>query len=291
MENSKLFTGRTLLVGFEGWSDAAEGASGAANFMALQSGAQIAYAVDPEDFYDFQYNRPTVSTDEDGTRQLEWPGVELYVPDQDTVIENSFERLFFLFGAEPSRNWRMFTAEVIDWITEQDIQSVIFLGSIPSDAPHTRPIAVSQTSQNELVRHTYGIERSNYHGPVGIQTVLSLELEKLGIPCMSLWAAVPHYVQNGPSPKAMLALISAVEQYLDVEFDHTDLATEAFEWERNIDELAENDEEMSSYIRTLEESRDAADKANVSGDELALEFERFLASQPEPEAKDGEDQA
>jgi hypothetical protein len=220
-----------------------------------------------------------VSLDEDGARQLTWPGTELYAPDPDTLVASPNERIYYLFGAEPGRNWKSFVAEITEWVLEQGIESVIFLGSIPADAPHTRPIHVVANSQNEFVRHQHGAERSNYQGPVGIQTVLALEFEKNGIPTMALWASVPHYVQNGPSPKAMLALITEIERYTGCEFERTELANEAFAWERSIDELAENDEEMQGYIQQLEESRDVSDKASISGDELAMEFERFLANQ------------
>lgn len=274
-----IFGGRTLVVGFEGWSDSGEAASGAVRFMALQGNSEVNYAVDPDDYYDYQYSRPTVGLDEDGQRQLSWPGAELLTPESDSPATLADNELFYLLGAEPSRNWKAFVSEVSEWVQELEIQSVIFLGSIPADTPHTRPIHLSSTSQNEFVRRNFGAERSSYQGPVGIQTVLAMEFERLGIPTIALWASVPHYVQNGPSPKAMLALVTGVEKLTGTEFDHTDLSAEAFAWERGIDELAENDEEMSNYIQQLEASRDASDQASMSGDELAMEFEKFLANQ------------
>ncbi len=280
--NNRIFSGRTLVVGFEGWSDSGEAASGAVRFMALQSDADVVYTVETEDYYDFQYSRPTVSLDEDGARQLTWPGTEFFAPNPDHLSKAANEQLYFLVGAEPSRNWKAFVVEVSEWVIEQGIESVIFLGSIPADTPHTRPIHVVANSQNALVRSQHGAEKSSYQGPVGIQTLLALEFERNGIPTMALWASVPHYVQNGPSPKATLALVAELEKYTGASFDQTDLASDAFTWERNIDELAENDEEMQGYIQQLEESRDSADTESISGDEIALEFERFLASQAEP---------
>jgi predicted ATP-grasp superfamily ATP-dependent carboligase len=279
--NNRIFSGRTLVVGFEGWSDSGEAASGAVRFMALQADADVVYSVDSEEYYDFQYSRPTVSLDEDGARQLTWPGTEFFAPNPDHLSAASNEQLYFLVGAEPSRNWKAFVSEVTEWVLEQGIESVIFLGSIPADTPHTRPIHIVANSQNAMVRNQHGAEKSNYQGPVGIQTVLALEFEKNGIPTMALWASVPHYVQNGPSPKATLALVSELEKYTGVSFEQTELASDAFTWERNIDELAESDEEMQGYIQQLEESRDSADTESISGDEIALEFERFLATQNE----------
>ena len=287
MTDLDIFSGRTLIVGFDGWSDSADAASGAARFMALSSGAELVGLVDPEDFYDFLFSRPQITLDEDGQRQVTWPGAELYAPSPDLAADPNMERLYFLIGSEPSRRWKAFVAEILELITDQDIQAVIFLGSIPADSPHTRPISVVAHSQNELVRAQTGAERSGYQGPVGIQSVLAIELERLGIPTIALWASIPHYVQNGPSPKAMLALVAEVERFVKVSFDQKDLAGEAFQWERNIDELAENDEEMASYIEQLEQSRDASDSEAASGDVLAMEFERFLASQGEDEADGG----
>ncbi|MFM5904252.1 MAG: PAC2 family protein [Microbacteriaceae bacterium] len=286
---SQIFRGRTLIVGFDGWSDSADAASGAARYMTLQAKAELIEQIDSEEYYDFLFSRPTVNLDEDGNRQIAWPTAELYVP-EGAEEPNIFGKLFFLLGSEPSRRWKAFVSELMEMIIDQEIDAVIFLGSIPADAPHTRPIPVSVHSQNELVREQTTAEKSNYQGPVGIQSVLALELERAGIPTIALWASVPHYVQNGPSPKAMLALVSAVETYIGVQFEHTELAEEAFTWERNIDELAENDEDMAGYIEQLEQARDTSDSEAASGDSLAMEFERFLASQNESQGEEPEEE-
>ncbi len=285
---SQIFRGRTLIVGFDGWSDSADAASGAARYMTLQAKAELIEQIDSEEYYDFLFSRPTVNLDEEGNRQIAWPTAELYAPDA-AEEPNKFGNLYFLLGSEPSRRWKAFVSELMEMIIDQEIEAVIFLGSIPADAPHTRPIPVSVHSQNELVREQTSAETSNYQGPVGIQSVLALELERAGIPTIALWASVPHYVQNGPSPKAMLALVSAVETYVGAQFEHSELADEAFTWERNIDELSENDEDMAGYIEQLEQARDTSDSEAASGDSLAMEFERFLASQNEIKGEEPEE--
>lgn len=290
MTLNHLFSGRTLIVGFDGWSDSADAASGAVRYLTLQSKSEMIEQLDSEEYYDYIFTRPQVSLDEEGQRQIAWPTAELYAPSVDEGSAE-FSKLFFLLGSEPSRRWKAFVAELMEIIVDQEIQAVIFLGSIPADTPHTRPVPVSAHSQNQMVREQTGAEKSNYQGPVGVQSVLSMELEASGIPTLALWASVPHYVQNGPSPKAMLALVSELEKYLGVQFDHKDLATEAFAWERSIDELAENDEDMAGYIEQLEQTRDTTDSEAASGDSLAMEFEKFLASQNEKTEGEAEDSA
>ena len=272
-----LFAGRTLIVAFEGWNDAAESASAAAKFVCEKLNADVVATVDPEDYYDFQFTRPSVSYDLEGNRQISWPTTDLCAPGVDVLAEDpSLNRVNVLLGVEPSRRWQAFTTEIMEMIEDREIDSVIFLGAMLADVPHTRPIGVMATSQSEAVREQFAIERSHYEGPVGILSVLGLALEKAGIPSIALWASVPHYVHNTPSPKATLALLIELEKYLGVQFGHGSLADEAFTWERGIDEVAEADEDMAGYIAQLEKTRDEVESPAASGDALAMEFEKFL---------------
>lgn len=272
-----LFAGRTLIVAFEGWNDAAESASSVAKFICERLNADVIGTVDPEDYYDFQFTRPTVSYDPEGNRQIAWPSTDLCAPAVEVVAADpDLGRIHVLLGVEPSRRWKAFTAEIMELIEDREIDSVIFLGAMLADVPHTRPIDVMVTSQNDRARAEFDIERSHYEGPVGILSVLGLALEKAGIPSIALWASVPHYVHNTPSPKATLALLMEVEKYIGVQFGHGKLADEAFTWERGIDEIAETDEDMAGYISQLEKTRDEVESPAASGDALAMEFEKYL---------------
>ena len=276
------FEGRTLIVAFEGWNDAAEGASGLVKHLVVQLDADVIAAVDPEDYYDFQFSRPTVSNDEDGQREISWPGAELLRSSKAAAEENPrFSDLYFLLGNEPARRWKTFSAEIMEFIEDCEIDRVIFLGAVPSDSPHTRSIKVSRSSQSAKMRKQLAIEPSEYEGPVGIISVLAMSLEEAGIPSVALWAPVPHYVHNSPSPKATFALLVELETLLGLQFNHGTLADDAFAWERGIDELAENDEDLATYVSQLESARDAADESAGSAESLALEFERFLAQEDE----------
>jgi hypothetical protein len=292
--SAQIFSGRTLIVAFEGWNDAAESASGAVKFICEQIKADVVASVDPEDYYDFQFTRPTVSYDGDGGRVLDWPGTEMCIPSAEVVAENpSIARLSVLVGTEPARRWKSFAAEIMEMVEDREIEAVLFLGAMLADVPHTRPIAVMSTSQNEHARLELEIERSQYEGPVGILSVLGIELEKAGIPAVALWASVPHYVHNTPSPKATLSLLIEVERLLGVQFEHGKLGEEAFAWERGIDEIAEGDDEMSNYISQLEKTRDEAESPAATGESLAKEFEKFLRAEtktdPDAEGVESED--
>ncbi len=275
--SNTFFTGRTLLVAFEGWHDAAEAASSAVKFIGEQLDAELVAAVDPEEYFDFQFSRPIVTLDPEGKRQLTWPTAELLKPAVEiTSISPEFSNIYLLYGNEPARRWKTFTDEIVEFVVDAEIDQVVFLGAQLADVPHTRPISITITSQNERARNELNLDRSHYEGPVGIMSVLGLAFEKIGLPTIAVWASVPHYVQNAPSPKATLSMLIEIEKLLQVQFDHGSLADEAFTWERSIDELAEADEDMAGYIEQLETTRDAMDSEAAQGEALAQEFERFL---------------
>jgi len=140
------------------------------------------------------------------------------------------------------------------------------------------------SSENATVRETLEIERSSYEGPVGILSILGAAAEQAGIPTMSIWASVPHYVHNAPSPKATLALIEKLESTIGVIIPRGDLIAESAAWENGIDVLAGDDEDMAAYIEQLEQARDTVDSPEASGEAIAQEFEQYLRRR---DGKDG----
>lgn len=281
-----IFAKRTLVVAFEGWNDAGESATTALRVIADQLGAEPVISIDPEEYCEFHYARPQIYFDEEGIRQVRWPATEFLLPSAEVIAANpQFAHLSFLVGVEPALRWRAFTAEVLEIIQDREIEAVVFIGAMLADVAHSRPIQVTSSSQSAQVREQLGVEKSDYEGPVGILTVLAQAIEQENIPTVSVWAQVPAYVHAAPSPKVTLALLVEVEKHLGLEFDHQELATEAFEWERGIDEIAESDEEMAGYVEQLEKSRDEQEaaareleQAEGSGEAIAEEFEKFLAA-------------
>ena len=288
-DGNGFLSGRLLVVAFEGWNDAGETATGAVRALKELLDVEVITEVDPELYFDYQFNRPTVSTNEDGVRALGWPGAIMYGPKTPGVVSaplaedaqlrvsgTNASNIYLLIGTEPSRSWKSFAAEILDSALAADVSGVVFLGAMLADVPHTRPISIFVSSDNAQVRAELQIERSSYEGPVGILSVLSDAAETVGIPTLSIWASVPHYVHNAPSPKAMLALIDKLEEVIDVVIPRGALVTEAADWETGIDVLAGEDEEMAAYIAQLEQARDTVDSPEASGEAIAQEFEKYL---------------
>jgi hypothetical protein len=302
-DGNSVLGGRLLVVAFEGWNDAGEAASGAVRTLKDALEMVPIAEVDGELYFDFQFNRPVITSDDDGTRRIEWPRAVMYGPTtpgdpphalaEDAELRVTGENagnIYLLLGTEPSRSWKSFTAEVIDAALAADIGAIVFLGSMLADVPHTRPISVFATSDDAQLRAELHIERPTYEGPVGILSVLADAAESVGIPTMAIWASVPHYVHNAPSPKAMLALIDKLEELVDVTIPRGDLVTESAAWEAGIDALAADDDDMPAYIAQLEQARDTVDSPEASGEAIAQEFERYLRKRGDGrDPRDGRD--
>lgn len=260
-----------LIAAFDGWNDAGSAATAAVDLMAEEWGAQTVDTFDPEDYHDFQVNRPITIVDDDGMRRLDWPDTTVSL-----ALTPQGRRVVFVQGVEPSLRWRSYCEEIIDAARSHGVGMLISVGALLADTPHTRPIPVHRTSDDPRVQSELGIGSSDYEGPSGIVGVLShLALEQ-GIPSVSVWAAVPHYVAQPPSPKATLSLLGAIEETLGEPVPTGELLEDSRAWQRGVDELADQDPEISEYVRQLEEAKDTSELPEASGEAIAREFERYL---------------
>ena len=276
-------TSPVIIAAFEGWNDAGEAASGVINHLSLAWQATPVGAIDPEDYYDFQVTRPVTEVAEGKTERLVWPTTRLLAAKQEATDRD----LLLVSGIEPNMRWRGFCSELVTSFSELGIELVVLLGALLADSPHTRPVPVAAAASDPALAADLRAEPVDYKGPTGIVGVLQHVCADAGIPAVSLWASVPHYVAQPPCPKATLALIRGVEDVLDVSLPLADLPQEARAWERGVDELAEQDTEVADYVRTLEEAKDATDLPEASGDAIAREFERYLRRRRDPGDRGG----
>ncbi|MCW2671252.1 MAG: hypothetical protein JWO27_3149 [Frankiales bacterium] len=264
-----------LIAAFEGWNDAGDAATDAVEHLVdVWDGEEVA-AIDPDEFYDFQVNRPMVSLEDGLTRKITWPTSRFYA-----VRMPAGERdLVLVRGVEPNMRWRGFCDEILRMAAELGVAEVVTLGALLADSPHTRPVPVSGTSSDPALAERLGLERSRYEGPTGIVGVLQEACSTAGLAAVSFWAAVPHYVASPPCPKATIALLHRVEDLLDVPIPLGDLPEEARAWEHNVDELAAEDSDVAEYIASLEEREPEEELPEASGEAIAAEFQRFLRRQ------------
>ena len=271
-----------LVAGFEGWNDAADAASSAASWLAMHGAARATpvASIDPELHFDFQSRRPTVELIDGVTRQVAWP------ENVFSVVPREERDLVVLRGIEPSYCWRSFSQAVLEVARATGCELVVTFGALLADVPHTRAARVTGATTDPELIDRLALAPSTYEGPTGIVGVLHDRCRELEIPSVSLWVPVPHYLASPPNPPATLALLDRFGALCGIDFDLDRLRRTGDVWRTKVDEVAAADDDVRTYVRTLEERYDdevAAEPewgANLpSGDELATEVERYLREQ------------
>jgi hypothetical protein len=259
------------IAAFEGWNDAADASTAAIEHLEQVWAAKNVAELDPEEFYDFQVNRPTVTQAEGEERRIVWPTTRFAVAtppgaDSDVVL---------IRGIEPSTRWRTFCADVLELCHSLEVTRVVLLGALLADVPYARSLPISGTASDRDSIERFGLTPTRYEGPTGIVGILHDACRTAEIDAVSFWVHVPHYANNPPCPKATLGLLYRVEEVLDIPVPMGELAEESAQWEERLRETAEQDAELAEYIRDLEQ-RAGDEITDQSGDEIAQQFERYL---------------
>src|SRR5512132_3139673 len=267
-----------LVCAFAGWNDAAGAATAALTTAAESLDAELIAQIDPEDFFDFQANRPTLRLTEAQTREIEWPGNVLL-----TATPQGSERdLVLLAGTEPNLRWRTFADGIAETAEGLGVEIVVTLGALIADVAHTLPVPITGLASNEELVKRLDLTRSTYEGPTGVVGVVHDACGRKGIPSASLWAAVPHYVAAVPNPKAALALLRRLEGLVGVAVEASGLEEEADSYESQVSRAVAANPEIEELVQRLEAEQ--ADRLDLeddvpSGESLARDFERYLRQQ------------
>ena len=263
------------LLAWEGWSDASDAASGALAYFLGQFELEPFVVIEPEEFYDFQVHRPLVKVAEGGTRRLTWPATRFYA----VPLPEQARDLVVVTGEEPNLRWKTYTRLVAQVLSEADVESAVTLGAFIGQVAHTVPVPLIGAATDPSLLGPNGLSPSAYEGPTGIVAVFLEACREVGIPALSLWAAVPHYLAANPNPRAMLALLEKAGALVEVGFDTAELAKVADEFQERVDAAMAENETFQGYVRRLEaeaqtQVRPALDPRG--GDRLISEIEEFL---------------
>ena len=264
-----------MVCAFRGWNDAAASASTALATIGNSLDGQLIAHLDPEEFFDFQSTRPTITLDEGQTRRVEWPennliAVEVPGADRDLVL---------LDGTEPNLRWRTFSETIATAADALGVEMVITLGALIAEVSHTLPVPITGLASSAELVDELDLERSNYEGPTGIVGVVHDLCRSNGIDSASLWAAVPHYVAAVPNPKAALALLRRLEGLTGIAVEASELEEETVDYEEQIGRAVAANPEIEELVQRIEaEQVDLLDGEGElpSADTLASEFQRFL---------------
>jgi hypothetical protein len=261
-----------VVLAYRGLFDAGNAATNAIEWLEGRRSSTRIASVDPEQFFDFQQERPHVQL-RDGRRAITWPQNDWYA----ATLGGSHD-LVVCAGVEPHLRWRTFCSLVIEVVRRCDAEMVVTLGAMVGLVPHTRALPVTGSATNPALAARLGLGSPSYEGPTGVVGTLHDMLDAAHIPVISLRVTVPHYVPAPPSPKATRSLLRRFEQVTGVPTGHAELDAAAVDWERQVTAVAADDSQVVGYVRRLEEQYDT-DEPLPTGDDLAAELEAFLREQ------------
>jgi proteasome assembly chaperone (PAC2) family protein len=264
-----------LVCAFAGWNDAASAATTALEAVAASLDSEVVGRIDPEEFYDFQVNRPTIRLIEGQTREIDWPANTIVAAPAPTAERD----LALLSGVEPNVRWRSFADTVLKAAERLGAEMLVTVGALIADVAHSRPVPITGLASDPDLVENLGLSRSSYEGPTGIVGVIHDACRRRGLASASFWAAVPHYVSAVPNPKAALALLRRLEGLTGIAIEASELEDAVETFDEQIDRAVAANPEIEELVRRLEEAQEETFELGQdmpSADDIAKEFQRFL---------------
>ena len=274
-----------LVMGLEGWVDA--GLSGGNAISALLGSMRTEPIVtfDADQLVDHRSRRPSQRIVNGVLESVTYSEIQLRYG-----TDASGNDLLLLVGPEPDYRWREFTNELTSLCADLGVRLAVGLGGFPAPMPHTRPTRIIATAIDEGLATDIGFIPGVREVPAGIHAAILKGFENVGIPALSLWAMVPHYVSGMPYPDASVGLLDHLARLGGVVVDVTELRAAAGVTKTRIDGLIAQNPEHVAMVEQLERQaeEEAAglaaagdppplDADNLpSGDEIAAELQRFL---------------
>jgi proteasome assembly chaperone (PAC2) family protein len=277
-----------LIMAFSGWNDAAEAATTAARYLAQTWSAERFATIDPEEFYHFGLSRPHVRFTEASRteREIVWPTTEFSLARAPELIRDVIVGV----AAEPHLKWKTYCGLVLELARRCHAALVLTLGALLAEVPHSRPVKLVGGASDPELAAMLGIRPTRYEGPTGIVGVLNTTCRERDIPTASLWANVPHYVSGTENPKAALALVRRVVDFLQASIDLSDLEEATKQFEQNLAEIVAQNAKIAAYVKKLEARRDDDEEEPPApreelppASDIVAEIEQFLRQQQRPE--------
>jgi proteasome assembly chaperone (PAC2) family protein len=248
-----------LLMGLSGWMDGGEVSTGTIKYLIEKLNAQKFAEINPEGFYIYNFPgsmemtalfRPHTRIRAGLIKAFEVPRNEFFYDKQHNLI--------IFMGKEPNLLWEEFSDCIFYLCKEFGVEMIYFIGSVAGLVPHTRePRFLSSVSDAQLKEtlQRYGIKFTDYEGPASFITYLTISCGEQDLKMATLVATIPAYVQ-GNNPRCIEAVTKRVAGILALQIDLDDLRAVGDDFERKLSDAVEEQPELASNIRKLEEDYD-----------------------------------
>ncbi|ACZ89574.1 proteasome assembly chaperone family protein [Streptosporangium roseum] len=281
-------TDPVLLYHFDGFVDAGGAGRLAIGHLLGELEHRVVATFDVDRLLDYRSRRPIMTFDTDRWVSVESPEIALHL-----VQDSTGTPFLLLTGPEPDREWELFTAALGTLATRLKVSKLVTTHGIPMAVPHTRPLGVTgHATRPELVTgQTSAFGKVQVPGSVA--ALIEFRLGAEGHDALGYAVHVPHYLAQAEYPAAAVTALEAVTRSTGLVFPLESLREAARSTDTEIAEQIEASDELSTAITGLEQQYDAfaagSKRENLmaepsempTGDELAAQFEAFLAERDE----------
>lgn len=273
-----------LVMGLEGWVDAGLSGSNAVSALLGSMRTETMFTFDADSLVDHRSRRPVQRIVNGVLDSVTFAEIQLR-----HGTDAAGNDLLLLVGPEPDYRWRAFTDDLTELCADLGVRLAVGLGGFPAPMPHTRPTRIIATAIDSVIANDVGFIPGVREVPAGIHAAILKGFEDKGIPALSLWAMVPHYVSGMPYPDASVGLLGHLARLGGITVDVTELRGAADVTRTRIDGLIAQNPEHVAMVEQLERQWEAEAAAGPgddhppldvdnlpSGDEIAAELQRFL---------------
>lgn len=241
--------------------------------------------------YDYRGRRPKTIFDSDHYESMDLPQITL-----SEVTDSNANKFLLLHGVEPDLGWQSVVRSVVDLIRNYGVRMTVGIHAIPWPAPHTRPVEITAHATDPELLGIHQPWVGQVEIPGSMSALLELNLSQSKLPALGYAAHVPHYLAATDYPKAAVALLDQIVLSTGLSIPRDNLRTAAIAMDEDLDKQIQAVSENIEVVSSLEAQHDSlmqsrheltADGALVSGDELAAQFEQFLAEQNRKDDSEG----
>lgn len=273
-----------LVVWFDGFMDAGRAGGGFVSHVLDTLPHQVIAEFDTDLLIDYRARRPTMTFREGSYQDFEEPRLTLYL-----VHDDGGSPFLLLAGLEPDVLWNGFTAAVVDLIERLGVRLTVTVHGIPNPVPHTRPIGVLMHASRPGLVPPEQVFDADVRLPGSALGLLTLRLTQNGDDVVGIVARVPHYLAESDYPQASLALLRSVNSTTGLMLPADGLVDLSAQADTLVEREIAGNEQVARVVKALENQYDAFaegqargslmadERAIPTGDEIADEFERFLA--------------
>ena len=235
-----------MVIGLDGWGNAGEVSTFVVKYLADKLEAKKFGEIPPEKFYNYLIQRP-ITLIREGI-------IQSYIsPRNDLFYWRKKINLVLLLGYEPHLNWSTYTKTILKLAKEIGVERIYTIGGYLADISHEEETIISASTNNEKLiseLKKIKVEFTNYQGPTSIYSEILWKAKEKKIDVVSLWCAVPTYV-NIPYPKAAYNILEKITQLIGIKLDLKDLKKKAETFKIQLEKEAKYQPQLRSFIENL----------------------------------------